>query len=86
MSDIRVLIEELVEIGVDPIDAADIVARAAIAGAMRAPRKSAQSGAERQARYRAKQSIKRSRDPRIDAYERSKDGARKALEAFNASP
>lgn len=83
MTDIRSLIEELVDLGVSPIDAADIVVRAAIAGALRAPRKAPQSGAERQARYRQRQKIKYSSDPRMAAYERARDGARQALEAFN---
>lgn len=60
MNDIRALITELVERGLDPIDAADIVARAAIAGATKAPRR-ASSGAERQARYRERQKLKEAR-------------------------
>lgn len=51
MSEVRTLIEALVERGIDPIEAAEIITRAAIHGAAtaRPPRSSA---AERQARYR----------------------------------
>jgi hypothetical protein len=51
MSEIRALIEQLVAAGVDPIEAAEVVARAAIHGAANAPKKRS-AGAIRQERYR----------------------------------
>lgn len=51
MSEIRALIEQLVAQGIDAIDAAEIVARAAIFGAGAAP-KPRSAGAIRQERYR----------------------------------
>lgn len=51
MSEIRTLIERLVAGGVDPIEAAEIVTRAAIYGAANAP-KPKTAGAVRQERYR----------------------------------
>lgn len=50
MSEVRALIEQLVAAGVDPIEAAEVVARAAIHGAATAPHRSA--AAIRQERYR----------------------------------
>lgn len=49
MSEVRALIEELVSHGLDPVDAAEIVTRAAITGAKEATRS---AGAKRQQRYR----------------------------------
>lgn len=49
MSEVRALIEQLVAAGLDPIDAAEIITRAAIVGAQAEPRS---SGAVRQERYR----------------------------------
>lgn len=51
MSEIRVLIEQLVKAGVDPVEAAEVVSRAAIHGAASAPR-GRSAGAIRQERYR----------------------------------
>ncbi|WP_237221919.1 DNA replication protein [Sinorhizobium meliloti] len=51
MSEIRALIEQLIAAGVDPIEAAEVVARAAIHGAANAPKKRS-AGAIRQERYR----------------------------------
>ncbi|WP_318850046.1 DNA replication protein [Sinorhizobium meliloti] len=51
MSEIRALIEQLVAAGVDPIEAAEIVTRAALHGAANAP-KQRSAGAIRQERYR----------------------------------
>ncbi|WP_234842958.1 DNA replication protein [Sinorhizobium meliloti] len=51
MSEIRALIEQLIAAGVDPIEAAEVVARAAIHGAANAP-KQRSAGAIRQERYR----------------------------------
>lgn len=51
MSEVRALIMELIERGIDPVDAAEIVARAAIIGAQNAP-KQRSAGAIRQERYR----------------------------------
>lgn len=51
MSEIRALIEQLVAAGVDPIEAAEVVSRAAIHGAASAPTKRS-AGAVRQERYR----------------------------------
>nr|WP_252866837.1 hypothetical protein [Brucella sp. 09RB8471] len=51
MSEVRALIQQLVETGVDPIDAAEIITRAAIFGASSAP-KAKSAGAIRQERYR----------------------------------
>lgn len=51
MSEIRVLIEQLVKAGVDPVEAAEVVSRAAIHGAASAPR-ARSAGAIRQERYR----------------------------------
>lgn len=51
MSEVRSIIEALVERGVDPIDAAEIVTRAAIHGAASVP-KQRSAGATRQERYR----------------------------------
>lgn len=51
MSEIRALIEKLVAAGVDPVEAAEVIARAAIAGAANAP-KARSVGAIRQERYR----------------------------------
>jgi hypothetical protein len=49
VSEVRALIEQLVEKGLDPIDAAEVVTRAAILGASAQPRS---AGAIRQERYR----------------------------------
>lgn len=51
MSEVRALIQQLVDAGVDPIDAAEVIARAAILGAASAP-KAKSAGAIRQERYR----------------------------------
>lgn len=51
MSEIRDLINQLISAGVDPAEAAEVVARAAIAGASNAP-KTRSAGAIRQERYR----------------------------------
>ncbi|RVL17101.1 DNA replication protein, partial [Sinorhizobium meliloti] len=51
MSEIRAVIEQLIAAGVDPIEAAEVVARAAIHGAANAP-KQRSVGAIRQERYR----------------------------------
>lgn len=51
MSEIRDLIEQLVSAGVDPIEAAEVVTRAALHGAANAP-KQRSAGAIRQERYR----------------------------------
>lgn len=51
MSEIRALIEQFIAAGVDPIEAAEVVARAAIHGAANAP-KQRSAGAIRQERYR----------------------------------
>lgn len=51
MNEIRALIEQLVAAGVDPIEAAEVVSRAAIHGAASAPAKRS-AGAVRQERYR----------------------------------
>ncbi|TWB61674.1 hypothetical protein FBZ98_1011019 [Rhizobium sp. ERR 922] len=51
MSEIRELIEKLVAAGVDPVEAAEVVSRAAIHGAASAP-KARSAGAIRQERYR----------------------------------
>jgi hypothetical protein len=59
MSEVRALIEQLVSAGLDPVDAAEIITRAAIAGAHTSPRS---TGAIRQERYRrnkASQSVTR---------------------------
>ncbi|RVG82331.1 DNA replication protein, partial [Sinorhizobium meliloti] len=51
MSEIRALIEQLVAAGLDPVEAAEIVTRAALHGAANAP-KHRSAGAIRQERYR----------------------------------
>lgn len=51
MSEVRVLIASLIEKGIDPLDAAEIITRAAIHGAASAP-KARSAGAIRQERYR----------------------------------
>lgn len=51
MSEVRALIQQLVDSGVDPIDAAEVITRAVILGAASAP-KAKSAGAVRQERYR----------------------------------
>lgn len=66
MSEVRALIEQLVDAGVDPITAAEVVTRAAIAGAKDASQPVRSKAAERQARYRerhkASQSVTKHND------------------------
>lgn len=52
MSEVRALIEQLVDAGVDPITAAEVITRAAIAGAKDVAQPEKSKGAQRQARYR----------------------------------
>lgn len=53
MTEIRDLVQTLVDHGIDPVEAADIIARAALYGAGNAPKKRS-AGAIRQERYRRK--------------------------------
>lgn len=58
MSEVRDLIQQLVDSGVDPIDAAEVITRAVILGAASAP-KAKSAGAVRQERYRRNTEVKR---------------------------
>lgn len=59
MSEVRALIERLVAAGLSPIDAAEIITRAAIVGAQSGPRSAAAVRQERYRRNKASQSVTR---------------------------
>ncbi len=67
MTEVRALIERLVEAGIDPIDAAEIITRAAIAGATAEPRSSAAIRQERYRRNKASQVVTRDAPPPKEA-------------------